>query len=109
MQRTEDAYDQGATLLDRLHTLNAEALDALNDAKGLKDTRLILAAITTASRLIELQGRLQGELGSGGDTTVNVTMNDFRTLQIGMVAALEQYPDAKAAVLKALSMPMVEG
>ena len=109
VQRTEDAYDRGASLIDRLHTLNAEALDALNDAKGLKDTRLILAAITTASRLIELQGKLQGELGGSGDTTINITHNDFRTLQVAIVAALEPFPDAKQAVLRALTMPLVEG
>lgn len=106
-RREADDYDRGASLLDRMHELGAEAQAALNVAKGQKDTRLILAAIGTASKLLELQGRLQGEIG-GGDTTINVTMNDFRTLQVGIVAALAPFPDAKRAVLAALGGPALD-
>lgn len=101
--RDDAAYDRGSTLLDRMHQLGADAKDALEEAKHLKDTRLILAAIGTASKLLELQGKLEGDIGTGGTTNINVTMNDFRTLQINIVSALEGFPEAKAAVLKALS------
>jgi hypothetical protein len=100
-RRDEQAYDRGSSLLDRMHNLGAEAHAALREAKNSKDIRLILSAIGTASKLLELQGRLQGEFADGA-VTVNITHNDFRTLPVGIVAALEPFPDAKRAVLIAL-------
>ncbi|MGE4048940.1 MAG: hypothetical protein AB7F35_29115 [Acetobacteraceae bacterium] len=102
-ERLEDAaIYRGGTLLERMAYLNQEAQMALQAAKAARDTRLTLQAIGTASRLLELQAKLQGEIGEGG-TTITITHNDFRSLQVNIVAALERFPEAKAAVLRALA------
>lgn len=97
-QDTGERHEAG--LLDQARDLHRKALGLMAKAYQTGDIRTAIAGLNAATKLLELQGRFLGQIG--GDTTVNIAMNDFRTLQVGIVAALEPYPDAKRAVLLAL-------
>jgi hypothetical protein len=73
------------------------------------DLRTANLFLETARRCLETQAKCLGQIETG--TTVNLTVNDFRTLQVNIVAALAPFPEARAAVLRALGddVPTIEG
>jgi hypothetical protein len=94
---------QGDTLLDRLRQINRETAAILREARATdtKDNEIALKAIARVEKQIELEGRLLGELQQ---PTVNVLiMPEWIGLRSAVVQALEPYPDAQQAVLRALN------
>jgi hypothetical protein len=109
-RQVSEVIARGASVLDRLEALDTRMAEIIDDAMLLEDKSAAVRAIREMRGLVELRAKLTGELKDGaGQVTVNITHNDFRTLQVGIVAALEPFPEAKAAVLQALAMPLIEG
>lgn len=105
-QREEhEALVRGGTILEQMTALAAEARSVLREAKQTKDLRLVMQAIERTSTILERQAKLEGLIGDGGTTNVSITVNDFRTLQVNLVAALADFPAAKQAVLRVLGSP----
>ncbi len=95
---------QANTLLDRLLSLNAETMAILKEARSgrIKDNELALRAIARAEKQLELQGKLLGELNEA--PTVNIlAVPEWFSLRSTIIAALEPYPEAKQAVVRALN------
>lgn len=90
------------TLLDRLLALSKETAAILKEAREWEDNELALKAIARAEKQIELQAKLLGELQEG--TTVNVfLLPEWQQLRKAIVAALECYPEAQHAVVRAIT------
>jgi hypothetical protein len=98
------------SLLAQCKMLHRQALALMTAAYQARDYRGAIAGVGAATKLLELQGRFLGQIANAGPA-VHVTLNDFRSLQVNIVAALEPYPEAKAAVLRALggNAPEFEG
>ncbi len=95
---------QADSLLDRLLSLNAETMAILKEARAgrIKDNELALRAIARAEKQLELQGKLLGELNEA--PTVNIlAVPEWFSLRSTIIAALEPYPEAKQAVVRALN------
>jgi hypothetical protein len=95
---------QADTLLGRLLSLNAETMAILKEARAgrIKDNELALRAIARAEKQLELQGKLLGELNEA--PTVNIlAVPEWFSLRSTIIAALEPYPEAKQAVVRALN------
>jgi hypothetical protein len=95
---------QADSLLDRLLSLNAETMAILKEARAgrIKDNELALKAIARAEKQLELQGKLLGELNEA--PTVNLlAVPEWFSLRSTIIAALEPYPEAKQAVVRALN------
>ena len=92
---------QGDTLLDRIEALQAETRAVLTEAKETDNYSARLGAIREMRRNLELIGEATKELNR--TPTLNLHLNpeyiEVRTL---IVRALGPYPDAKAAVVRAL-------
>lgn len=95
-------------LLSRAEELYNEAWELLRIAKSSGDIKTALSGVGQASRLVELLGRLLGEIK---DTkVVNVmTHPDTRELISIVVGALDGYPDARANVLRMLKERFMNG
>ncbi len=65
--------DRGADLLDRARKLEQVAVSILGRALAADDLRTALAAVAEASRLLQVQGRLLGQLAEAQPTPVVVT------------------------------------
>ena len=101
-QDSQDALQRGGSILEQMTALTAEAREVLRMAKNTHDLRLVMGAIERVGVMLERQAKLEGLIGSGDVTNIHVTVNDFRTFQLGIVAALEPHPEAKRAVLRLL-------
>ncbi len=104
--KAQDAAEviQADTLLARLLSLNAETMAILREARTgrIKDNELALRAIARAEKQLELQGKLLGELNEA--PTVNIlAVPEWFSLRSTIIAALEPYPEAKQAVVRALN------
>ena len=98
-----------ASLMDQVKDLHKKALGLMAAAYNQRDLRTALAGVGAATKLLELQGRLLGQVDSGA-VTINVHQSvEFKMITVNIVQALEPYPEAKAAVLKALGSPTVDG
>jgi hypothetical protein len=97
----EREAEHGRSLLEQVRDLQAEALTILASAKETGRLSLALAAIREASRLLELAGKVSGEIDSG--PTVNVLSlvqsSDWQLLRARILGALSDYPDARRAVV----------
>jgi hypothetical protein len=101
----EDAPDPDeADLLKQARNLHRKALGLMHLAQRERDIRAALQGVREATRLIELQGKLLGTIGGkiANHTTVNIGRADFQMIQVQVVQALDRFPEAKIAVLKAL-------
>jgi hypothetical protein len=91
-------------LLEQVKSLQARALTILDKAEASGDLRTALSAIREARGNLELLAKLLGELQQEG--TVNVLVApEWLSLRAVVVEALAPYPQAKTAVLEALSEP----
>lgn len=90
----------GDSLLDRLQSLNAEAQAILAEAKASKNPHLVLKAIDRAIRLIEVQGRLAGELSEG--STVDVNVNDQAARIVACVVSNVSDAETRLRIAEAL-------
>jgi hypothetical protein len=106
--KAQDAAEvaQADTLLDRLLSLNAETMAILKEARTgrIKDNELALRAIARAEKQLELQGKLLGELNDAPTVNILMTSPEWVTLRSTIILALEPYPQARTAVLEALSV-----
>ncbi len=96
---------QADTLLGRLLSLNAETMAILKEARAgrIKNNELALRAIARAEKQLELQGKLLGELNDAPTVNILMTSPEWLTLRSKIVMTLEPYPQARAAVVEALS------
>lgn len=110
-RQVSEVVGRGASVLDRLEALDTRMAEIIDEAMLQADKSNAVRAIREMRGLVELRAKLTGELkdGAGQVTNINITHNDFRTLQVGIVAALEPYPEAKRAVLAAMGGPTIEG
>jgi hypothetical protein len=92
---------QADDLLEQVRDLQAHALDILERAEKAGDLRTALAAISQARGNLELLGKLAGELDERPVVNLNVSA-EWLELRTVIVAALEQHPEARGAILRAL-------
>ena len=91
----------GETLLAKVAGLEVEAHRLKDQAEEGGDIRTALVAVRELCRIVELQGRLLGELRE--QQVVNVLINpEWIAIRAELVAALAPYPAAQQAVSSAL-------
>jgi hypothetical protein len=89
----------------QLQSINITTLNILKDAREKQDHDLALRAIARAEKQAELIMRLLGELDESPKLNVNVALvstPQWVTIRTMLVQALLPYPEARAAVAKAL-------
>jgi hypothetical protein len=107
--RADTLLDEVRNQVSRADRLFAEAEAVLDGAKANGDVRGVLSAIKVASLAarecrnnLELVGRVAGELrGEGGQVNV-VASPEWVALRAAIIEALTPYPEALAAVVRAL-------
>jgi hypothetical protein len=102
--KAQDAAEvaQADNLLEQVKSLQARALTILDKAEASGDLRTALSAIREARGNLELLAKLLGELQQEG--TVNVLVApEWLSIRSTIVTVLEPYPQARTAVLEALS------
>jgi hypothetical protein len=92
----------GDSLLDQVRSLQAKALGILKKAEDANDLRTALMAVREARGTLELLARLQGELQDNNVVNVLVASPEWLSLRGAILAALDPYPAARAAVAKAV-------
>jgi hypothetical protein len=93
---------QGQDLMSEIRALKRKA-DALGaQAESSHDVRTALLAIRELTRLIELQGRLTLEVNAGRASDV-ANHPVFHELSALIYTALDPYPEARKAVIAAIS------
>ncbi len=95
------------TLLSRVEGIVTEAEGILTGAKETGKVSSALAAIRELRGLYELLGRLTGELKPDSSVTVVNVQQDPAWLELRsrLLGALAPYPDARNAVISALTSP----
>lgn len=92
----------GADLVERVEKLIRLAEGVMARCIAERDNKTTFVGIRESARLIDLLGRLKGELDSS--TTVNVQVNVLQTPEwLVIKQALGGYPEARAAVAEALA------
>ena len=88
-------------LLDQVGGLQRKTLEILTQAERVGNQRTMLLAVEQSRRNLELQAKLLGELKPG--KTVNILgMPEWLELKARLMAALQPYPEALAAVYEAV-------
>jgi hypothetical protein len=109
LAKAEDAAEvaRGDDLLGQVRDLGVRALSILDKAEGTGDLRAATGAIREARGCLELLGKLAGELQTG--VTVNVAvLPEWQRLRGAILVAVEPFPEARAAILKALEVGNAE-
>lgn len=92
---------QADSLLTQVKWLQARALLILEKAEAAGELKTALAAIREVRATLELLAKLLGELQQEG--SVNVYVNpEWLELRALIITALEPYPEARQAVVRAL-------
>lgn len=100
-QRAQE-IGQALDVVQQLRAINSACLEVLSKARASEKHSTLLGAVNRIHRQIELQARLLGELQEG--QTVNVLVApEWHRVRLVVVEALRPYPDARAAVTKALA------
>jgi hypothetical protein len=90
-------------LLAQVQDLQGKALRILRKAERAGDLRAATGAIREARGCVELLGKLAGELQDG--VTVNVAvLPEWQRLRGAILVAVEPFPEARAAIVKALEV-----
>ena len=93
-------------ILGEVLDLRNHALGILDKAEKADDLRVACAAIREARGCLELLGKLAGQLQDG--TTVNVFLSpEWQTVQVAILKALAQHPEARQAVVAALDVTAI--
>ena len=87
----------GDDLLGKVRELEADARRIMSKAEQAEDLRTAVMAIRELARLIDLLGKLRGEI-QNAPTTINI-----QVLAPVILKALEGYPEARLAVAERLS------
>ena len=100
--------EHGGTLLQQIEAIKFEAHQIMDVSKSSPDKKTALMAMTKMLNCIELLAKVQGAISDG--TTINLTVSpEWAKTRQAIVIALEPYPDARAAVAKALqSLPATD-
>jgi hypothetical protein len=96
------AISDADSLLGQLRSLNRETLAVLDAAKQSGDLRLALGAISQTRANLELLAKLAGQLAQEGTTNI-VIQPEYLQVRAVIVTALAPYPDARLAVVQALT------
>jgi hypothetical protein len=92
----------GASLVDDAHSLLERARTILGTAEGSGQLDTALRAIRESGRLLELIGKLRGEISN--DTTINLVAAPIvLELQQAVMLGLASFPEAKASVLREIA------
>lgn len=95
---------QADDLLAQVKRLQVITMNVLKLAYDSQDLRTALQGVSQARQNLELVGRIVGELEAERvQVAVVTTSPDWLRLRAAILAALDPYPDARAAVLEALS------
>lgn len=89
-------------LLDQLGELAEDARRIKGECERLKDFRTALAGIRELVRILELLAELRGKLNRTPQVNV-IGSNEWMAIRWLILHALEPYPDAQRAVVKALT------
>ena len=93
--------DHGVGLAQGAARLRTDALRLLAKAEAAGDLRTALAGVREAARCIELMAKLSGDLDAS--QTINLTVAPaFVVVQAAILTALDPFPDARRAVVRAL-------
>jgi len=96
------------TLLDRAEALQSRTETILDEAESSRDLRTALAAIAQCRANLELIGEITKELNRM--PTLNLHLNpEWLQVEAVIVHALDRYPDAQEAVVRALGDLSQEG
>jgi hypothetical protein len=92
-----ERFANAETLIDRLQQLTDEARAIKGKAEASGDLRTALASVRELVRIVELLGKLQGDLDEHPTVTITV-IPEWRIV----LGVLDAYPDARIAVARAL-------
>jgi len=87
------------TLIEQVQTLKNRAEDILDKVEQQGSHTIALQAIKEIRSIIELLAKIQGEIQTGVTINLNPEWIELRTV---IINAVEQYPEAKKAILKAI-------
>ncbi len=93
------------SLLEQVKHLQSRAVAILDKAEASGDLRTALSAIREARGNLELLAKLLGELQQEGTVNVLVAAPEWLALRSLILEAIAPYPEARTAVLGALSEP----
>lgn len=93
----------GDDLLSKIQQLEEDARRIGKKAESTGDLRAAIMTIRELIRIVDLLARLQGEL-QAQQVNVLVTSPDWLQLRTAVLRALEHYPEARLAVIEALSV-----
>jgi hypothetical protein len=96
------AVASGDALLAKVLDVEAEVRRLATKAERGGDVRGALVGLRELTRILELLGRLSGELKSRTEVNI-VVLPQWQDLQRRILAALAPYPTARAAVVAALA------
>ena len=97
---------QADALLAQVVDLRDKALGILTHAESAKNWPAAIGAVREARGCVELLGKLAGQLRDA--PTINLFMTaEWRETQTAILAALEAHPDARLAVVDALTLSQV--
>ncbi len=102
MAHAAEEVAQADDLLGQVQDLQARTLAILEAAEGTKQHRTALSAIREARSNLELLAKLLGELDDRPQVNVLVSP-EWLELRVAIVGSLEGYPEAREAVLRAIS------
>lgn len=104
VQAIAASVPEEATPHERVELLMEKAQSLLEGAERKKDYASAIRAVRELRGCIELLAKLTGEIDSS--TTVNIFAGPtWITVQTAIISALEPYPEARLAVLRALPAP----
>ncbi|WP_152024418.1 hypothetical protein [Thermus brockianus] len=93
----------GASVLDRIRELNREARSLLEEARSKGRYAAAVQAIGAATRLLELEAKLLGELDERPSVQVALVASpEWARLRAVVLEALAPYPEARAALVERL-------
>lgn len=97
------AVQVGASVLDRIRELNREARSLLEEARSKGRYAAAVQAIGAATRLLELEAKLLGELDERPSVQVALVASpEWARLRAVVLEALAPYPEARAALVERL-------
>ncbi|UZX16545.1 hypothetical protein KQ693_05815 [Thermus sp. PS18] len=97
------AVEQGKTVLERIMELNRQAREVLEEARARGRYTAAVQAIGAATRLLELEARLLGELDESPKVQVALVASpEWARLKALVLEALAPYPEARAALVERL-------
>jgi len=89
------------SLIEKLKSLQEEALSILKEAREEKDLRTAVLAINSTKGILELQGKLLGELKDNPQINILISP-EWTSLRATILQAIEPYPEARVSISRAL-------